>query len=360
MSAILVLTNEPTSGHGGIQRYVARLASALADCGERVTIVEPATTPRSTDPRIRFVRYAGRRRAVQIVTALTSYARIALGRRQLVTIASIWFPSGLVAALIPRALRGPLAILAHGTEIAPSRKGLRNRLMRWTYARAHVVLANSELTRGLLAEAGITSRVALALCGVDSKPLKRDPAPEPTLLMVGRLIARKGFDRTIEAMPAILAAVGDARLRIVGDGPQRTALEASCATLGMSDRVRFLGAIGDAELAHEYARAWCFVMPARRIGDDVEGFGIVYLEAAIAGLPSIGGRDSGAQDAIDDGATGMLVDGDDVAAIAAAAIALLRDREKLEAMGTRARERASASFTWAHNAAIVREAIALP
>ncbi len=356
----IVLTNDPSSQHGGIQRYVARLASALADAGDRVSLIEPGPDTDKPDTRIDYRRFGGRGRLGAVLGAFASYASALVATKHKTTIASIWFPSGLIAAILPRPLRGKLGILAHGTEIAPSRTGLRRSLMRWTFARADVVFANSALTRRLLAEAGVTRNVRIALCGVDPKPLRRAPADTPTLLMVGRLVPRKGFDRTIEAMPAIVAAVPGARLRIVGGGSEREALVRLAQMNGSAPQVDFLGALDDERLADEYARAWCFAMPARRIADDVEGFGIVYLEAAVAGIASIGGLESGAVDAISDGETGMLVDGDDPTDIARAAIELLSDRTRAEALGKSARERALADFTWAKNAEIVRACLMNP
>jgi phosphatidylinositol alpha-1,6-mannosyltransferase len=230
--------------------------------------------------------------------------------------------------------------------------------MRWTFARADVVIANSKYTHELLKAAGIRVKTTVVPCGVDGRDVERRPSSEPRVLIVGRLIERKGFDRMIEAMPEIVRAVPDARLRIVGDGPLRPVLEAMARDLCVSSHVDFLGALNDVDLESEYAEAWCFAMPCRRIGDDVEGFGIVYLEAAIAGLPSIGGSDSGASDAIEDGVTGSLVDGEQVPDIAASVVSYLSDAELSSKFGSRARSRALSEFTWAQVAAKIEAALA--
>jgi phosphatidylinositol alpha-1,6-mannosyltransferase len=98
-------------------------------------------------------------------------------------------------------------------------------------------------------------------------------------------------------------------------------------------------------------------MPCRRIKDDIEGFGIVYLEAAMAGLASIGGRGSGAEDAIADGDSGALVDGNDPAAIAQILIEMLSDRGRTLTVGARARERAIADFCWRDKAVMIERAL---
>jgi phosphatidylinositol alpha-1,6-mannosyltransferase len=167
-------------------------------------------------------------------------------------------------------------------------------------------------------------------------------------LFVGRLVARKGVDRLIDAIA--LLRDRNVVLHIVGSGPQYDALVRKAHEAGVSDRVRFAGAVDDATRDAAFAEAWCFAMPSRREGGDIEGFGIVYLEAAMAGLAAIGGRNCGAEDAIDDGVTGLLVDGTDTAAIANAIESLIVDPPRADAMGQAGRERALRSFTWRHNA----------
>jgi phosphatidylinositol alpha-1,6-mannosyltransferase len=355
----IFLTDDPISNYGGIQRYVARLASTLGQRGERAVVIQPRSENVPAWPNVRIVPFGKSKNHVRsIVNELVAYvAEIRKAPRE-PSIASVWFPSGLVAALTPRAIRGPLAVMAQGLEIAPSRRGIRRALMRWTYARADIVVACSVYTQRLLESAGVRARsVVVVACGADPKASERSPAHEPTLLSVGRLVARKGFDRTIAAMPAILAEIPDARFRIVGDGPQREELQALAVRVGVDAHVDFLGPLDDESLTREYARAWCFAMPCRRIGDDFEGFGIVYLEAAMAGLPCIGGIESGAADAMEDGVTGTLVDGDDPGAIARAALTYLRDVRHANEVGARGRRRVLEHFTWAHNADAIRAAL---
>ena len=275
------------------------------------------------------------------------------------TVASMWFPGGLAACLLPRLLRGRLAVLAHGTEIAPERAGLRRHIMRYVFEHADVVIANSRFTHDLLVRAGIRRDVAIVHLGIDDAPFAPARSAEPTVLSVGRLIARKGFDNVIQAFPLVLKRFPTARYEIVGAGPQRAELEALAERDGVKDRVSFLGAVDDEGMRAAYARAWCFALPVRASGSDVEGFGLVYLEAAIAGLPTIGGCGSGAEDAIAAGDTGLLVDGTSKAAVAEAIIALLEDPERAATMGRRGRERALEHFTWRNTAAGIARLMAV-
>jgi phosphatidylinositol alpha-1,6-mannosyltransferase len=339
-----IVTNQPTSGRGGVQRFAIRLARELAARSE-VVLIEPRSGGRGAPPpaNVRVVAFKAGRRGLEFLRAQWSFLR---ARTRDYNIAMIWFPSGLAVAMLPRAVRGPLGVIAHGSEIAPERGGLRRSLMLYTFRRADAVFANSSFTRDLLLRAGVGGPIDLVHCGVDENQIPRSRATLPTLLSVGRLVARKGFDRVIEALPAIARAVPNVRYEIVGDGPQRHDLETLARTLGVAERVTFLGPIDDDELERAYARAACFILACRRIGTDVEGFGIVYLEAAAHGLASIGGRGSGADDAIVDGETGRLVDGDSVDEIANAAIDLLSFPARAERMGALGRRRARESFTW--------------
>jgi phosphatidylinositol alpha-1,6-mannosyltransferase len=168
------------------------------------------------------------------------------------------------------------------------------------------------------------------------------------IVCVGRLVHRKGQDRLIEALPEILREVPDATLLLVGEGPRRKALEDLMMKHRVSDSVRFVGRVQYAELPAYLRLGDIFAMPSRSrfFGLEVEGLGIVYLEASATGLPVIGGASGGAPDAVLDGETGLVVDGRDPAAIAQAAIALLKNPEKSAAMGRRGREWAVENWSW--------------
>jgi phosphatidylinositol alpha-1,6-mannosyltransferase len=230
---------------------------------------------------------------------------------------------------------------------------MRDRAMRYAFARADRVVANSSAVAARVRALGLAHEVAIVHPGVDPAPLQRRRSESPSVVFVGRLVARKGVDRLIDAIASLRDR--EIALTIVGEGPQRQALVDRARDAGIADRVRFTGAVADAARNAALAEAWCFAMPARREGGDVEGFGIVYLEAAMAGLPAIGGRDCGAEDAIDDGVTGLLVDGNDVAAIAGAIVRIVDDPAAADAMGAAGRRRALDAFGWHHTASAIAE-----
>lgn len=143
------------------------------------------------------------------------------------------------------------------------------------------------------------------------------------LLAASRLVPRKGFDRLIEALPAIRARHPDVVLLVVGEGPQRPALEAMAEAAGGAAAVRFAGAMPAAAMPGLYALAEMVVLPNRAEPGESDGLPMVVLEAMACGRPVIGGRAGGTPEAVAEGRTGLLVDG--AAAIAAAVLRLLDD-----------------------------------
>lgn len=292
-------------------------------------------------------RFRGRGLAARTAAQLFELARATRSVRNPQTIALSWLP-GFAAAILPRRMRGSLTLLAHGTELDVRGGSARDRAMRFVFHRADRVVANSAAVAERVRTLGLARDVNVVYPGVDAAPLARRPAPVPTVVFVGRLVARKGADRLIDAIA--LLRPREIFLHVVGDGPEYAALVERARAAGVADRVRFSGAVDDAARNDALAEAWCFAMPARREGGDIEGFGIAYLEAAVAGLAAIGGRNCGAEDAIEDGVTGLLVEGTDTRAIADAIVTLIDDRARAEAMGAAGRSRALRAFSWRDNA----------
>ena len=168
------------------------------------------------------------------------------------------------------------------------------------------------------------------------------------IVSVGRLVHRKGQDYLIEAMSAIVHEIPDAHLVLVGEGPYREHLVKLVQKYSLDDYVTFIGRIQYAELPKYICLGDVFAMPSRSRfrGLEVEGLGIVYLEASACGLPVIAGASGGAPDAVIEGITGVVVDGQDSAAIAVAAINLLNDPEKATKMGRAGRDWIVEKWRW--------------
>jgi len=170
----------------------------------------------------------------------------------------------------------------------------------------------------------------------------------PTILCVGRLVHRKGQDRLIQAMPQVLAAIPDAQLILIGIGPYEKKLRSLVKKLHVEDKVHFLGRMKYDELPKHFHLGDVFAMPSRSrfFGLEVEGLGIVYLEASASGLPVIAGASGGAPDAVREGITGVTVDGNNLDQIASALISILSNKESSKAMGVAGRNWAEAAWSW--------------
>ena len=178
----------------------------------------------------------------------------------------------------------------------------------------------------------------------------------PVIVCVSRLVPRKGQDMLIRALPAIRDRVDGATLVIVGGGPYRTRCTGSLAKFGVAEHVVFTGGVPGDELPAHHAMADVFAMPCRTRGAglDVEGLGIVYLEASATGVPVVAGRSGGAPESVLDGETGLVVDGWDVGAIAAAVSELLADPERAAQMGAAGRRWVVDNWQWRYQAARLR------
>jgi phosphatidyl-myo-inositol dimannoside synthase len=179
------------------------------------------------------------------------------------------------------------------------------------------------------------------------------------VVCVSRLVRRKGQDTLLRAWPRVLDKVRDAALLIVSGGPYSAHLRQLSERIGVAPSVRFTGPVPAAELPAHYAAGDVFAMPCRtrRGGLDVEGLGIVYLEASAAGLPVVGGDSGGAPDAILAGESGYVVPGRDVEALAGRLIELLTDPVTARSMGEKGRAWVERDWSWDLTASRLRSII---
>ena len=177
---------------------------------------------------------------------------------------------------------------------------------------------------------------------------KYDLVGKPVIISVGRLVHRKGQDRLIQALPEILRSVPDAVLVFVGEGPRKPYMEKLIAKYSLSAHIRFVGRVSYADLPRYIRMGDLFAMPSRSrfFGLEVEGLGIVYLEASACGLPVLVGASGGAPDAVLPDVTGSVVDGNDLHAIARETIAFLSDLPRAKSMGEAGRNWAEREWSW--------------
>jgi phosphatidyl-myo-inositol dimannoside synthase len=266
-----------------------------------------------------------------------------------------------LAWLVARRLGLPFVVYAYGQEVwrggrAMGQKSFDEFLRGKALRSASTVLVPGGFTAGLLADWRVPSaRIVAVPYGAEPRP--DSPAPSGmTLLSVARLIPRKGIDTVIRAMPRLPAEV---EYRVVGNGPEEARLRTLAGTHGVGDRVHFLGRLDDNALADEYRRCTVFVLPARRTLDgDLEGYGLVYFEAAAWGRPVIAGRSGGEVDAVVDGETGVLVNGESAEQVAVSISSLLTNPRRLQALGAAGRERVETTHNWARAAAVVDQTLA--
>ena len=275
-----------------------------------------------------------------------------------------WFgaaaPLGLLAPALRQAGAQRIVATTHGHEVGWAMLPVARSALRRIGDGCDVVTYLGEYTRGRLAPV-LSPRTQLCRLtpGVDSERFHPDVdgrpirdryrlGDRPVIVCVSRLVPRKGQDVLLRALPAVLRSVPDAALLVVGDGPDRKRLEAIADREGVRAAVRFSGPVAWADLPAHYDAGQVFAMPCRtrRRGLDVEGLGIVYLEASATGLPVVAGRSGGAPDAVILGETGHLVDGRDVAAVAGSIVALLRDPAAAAAMGAAGRAWVERDWTW--------------
>ncbi|MDR6554428.1 glycosyltransferase family 4 protein [Paenibacillus qinlingensis] len=251
-------------------------------------------------------------------------------------------------------------ISTHGMDMLMFRRfiGL-NQIVKLILVHADGVLTNSIFTRKLVEDYGVDpSRIRLVHPGVEAVFDQRSANVELirrhgledkyVILSVGRLVTRKGQDRVIEAMPEILKHIPNAVYVIVGDGPDRARLEHIVQVNGVSDAVIFIGSISGSESLNDYYNmADQFIMVCRELEKgDAEGFGIVYLEAASAGVPVIAGRSGGALEAVLDGVTGLLVNPDSHTEIIESVLQLAQDHALRDRLITAGYKRAKTGFQY--------------
>jgi phosphatidylinositol alpha-1,6-mannosyltransferase len=269
-----------------------------------------------------------------------------------------------IASLMPG---GPRYVFwAHGEDIAVSMSSRQYAAtMRLVYGGASAAIANSQNTARMIQAVGwYRGPVHVVYPGVDAQrfhpgaddgSLRRRLAPngELLLLSVSRLQKRKGHDLVLKALPALLREFPQLRYVIAGAGDEQDALQRLVVELQLQGSVQFDGEVSEAELPGYFAACDIFVLPTRVEPTDFEGFGIVYLEAAAAGKPAIGGRNGGVPEAVADGTTGLLVSGTEVSELVEAIRTLCASEPLRRQFGEDGRLRAVRDFTWERAAAQV-------
>ncbi|MFF2039207.1 glycosyltransferase family 4 protein [Kitasatospora sp. NPDC058170] len=365
MHKTLIVTNDFPPRPGGIQAFVHNMA-IRQPAG---SIVVYASTWRDGTEVARFDAeqpFPVIRDRTKVMVPTPRVTRRAAEILKAEKCDSVWFgaaaPLGLMAPALRRAGAGRLLGMTHGHEAAWAQLPVARQLLGRIGAGTDTLTYLGEYTRSRIAAAvgpEAAGRMVQLPPGVDEKTFHPDSggaelrrrlglADRPVVVCVSRLVPRKGQDTLIEAMPQILADVPDAVLLIVGGGPYQADLEKLADARGVRGSVRFTGAVPWSELPAHYGAGDVFAMPCRtrRGGLDVEGLGIVYLEASATGLPVVAGDSGGAPDAVLEGETGYVVPGGSPEAAAERIVRLLDDEGLRRRMGEAGRRWVDRSWRW--------------
>ncbi|MET9238265.1 glycosyltransferase family 4 protein [Streptomyces cellulosae] len=369
MHKTLIVTNDFPPRPGGIQAFLHNMALRLDP--ERVVVY--ASTWKRTREGVEATAAFDAEQPFTVVRDRTTMllptpaaTRRAVGLLREHGCTSVWFgaaaPLGLMAPALRRAGAERIVATTHGHEAGWAQLPAARQLLCRIGESTDTITYLGEYTRSRIARA-LTPEAAARMVqlppGVDEKTFHPGSGGDevrarlgltdrPVVVCVSRLVPRKGQDTLIRAMPAILAAEPDAALLIVGGGPYEKDLRRLAADTGVAASVRFTGSVPWSELPAHYGAGDVFAMPCRtrRGGLDVEGLGIVYLEASATGIPVVAGDSGGAPDAVLDGETGWVVRGDSPAETAERVTALLADEELRRSMGRRGRDWVEEKWRW--------------
>jgi phosphatidyl-myo-inositol dimannoside synthase len=333
------------------------VADELARQGERVVVfadVSHESGSEKFDKKQGFVicRFGGLKpfRRLRKAWALKK----AIQKQAGVVICDTWKSLELLKKTHPQA---KILCLAHGMEFPDGAKADKVKRVQHALSKAEYILANSRFTADRLSKFLPSDKTVDVFFPGISAPILPESSDRgsverliasrhPLLLTIGRLEPRKGQDKVIIALPQLLTTFPKLLYAVIGDGPDLPRLQELVDQLGLNDHVYFLGRTADSQKSAWIERANLFVMPSRCEGNSVEGFGLVYLEAAWFGVPSVAGKFGGASDAVVDGETGVLCDGDDAADVGKAIHLLLSDDALRKQMGTAAALRVKSMFMW--------------
>ncbi len=353
----LVVTNDYPPRPGGIQAFVASLARRQP-AGE-IVVYAPAwkgAAAYDADQPFPVVRHPG-----SLMLPVPDVLRRARGIARAEGCDRVWFGAAAPLGLLARPLRLHRAVAStHGHEVGWALLPGARQVLRRIGREVDIVTYLGDYTRQRLEPAlGPDATLARLPSGVDTEVFRPGAGGQevrrrhgltarPLVVCVSRLVPRKGQDVLIRALPAIRRRAPGAALLLVGGGPDGPRLRRLAAEVGVADDVVLTGSVPWEELPAHYDAGDVFAMPCRtrRAGLEVEGLGIVFLEAGATGLPVVAGRSGGSPDAVLDGRTGHLVDGRDVREVADRVAGLLADPAGAQAMGEAGRRWVEAEWRW--------------
>jgi len=365
VATTLFITNDFGPRAGGIETFVHGLIERLP---KGSVIVYTSAQPNSAQFDGKWLQEFGvevirdRRKILLPAPRVVKVCQKIIRDRKLSRVAfGAAAPLGVMTRAMRRAGAKKVVALTHGHEVWWAKVPPFTFAIRYMSKDIDAITYLGDYTRGEISKAlskSDASKLVQIAPGIDvehfvptdSSKLRAELGltDKSVIISVGRLVHRKGQDKLISSLPAIKAAVPNVHLVLVGVGPHQDHLEKLAAKLKVADCVTFIGRINYAELPKYICVGDIFAMPSRSrfFGLEVEGLGIVYLEASACGLPVVGGKSGGAPDAVLVGETGLVVDGNDIFEIAEACIELLNNPELCALMGDNGRAWIIENWRW--------------
>jgi len=355
---ILIITTEYPPAVGGIGSFAATITRGLKALGDSVEVIATGRReerePDLSQAKSRLLEKRGFK-----LLPLTGRSAISCWRqRPDVTIAMTWTHEGIVALILRCTFGIPYVVVAHGSEILRhSQSRPAGALLRLIFRRALFVSANSSYTMRLVQGLKVARQVTVVNPPIDldqwqtASPHGNEDVNaafglngKTVLFTAGRLVPRKGHLIVIQALARLRERFPDLVFVFTGTGEYQDVLEQEAHKLGVSNALRMLGELSQTTLRSMFWRTDIYVSPTLQIGNDVEGFGIALVEAAVCGKAIIAGRSGGTEDAVVNGETGLLLDIVDVDGITASIALLIYQPELRAKLGTKARKRALQRF----------------
>jgi phosphatidylinositol alpha-1,6-mannosyltransferase len=358
----LIVTNDFPPRTGGIESFVLAMAQRMPP-GDVVVHTARQPGDQKFDAGLDFPVIRDKSR-LMVPTPAISRRAAEIARSE--GCDRVWFgaaaPLGLMAGQLRRAGVERLVATTHGHEVWWAGVPVTRQALRRIGRDVDVVTFLGEYCRARIAPAldpAAQARMVQLTPGVDDVAFhpgadgaavraKHGLGDRPVIVCVSRMVARKGQDVLVRALPRIRELVPDAALLLVGDGPYRSEVERQVDKLGLGEHVVFAGRVPWAQTPDYYAAGTVFCMPTRTrlAGLEPEALGICYLEAAATGLPVVAGNSGGAPDAVLDGENGFVVDGRDPIAVAERCSQLLLDPKLSARFGARGREWVAQKWRW--------------
>jgi len=375
MARVLLVTNDFPPRPGGIQSFLHGLVSRMPP--ENIVVYTSQWRDWEAWDATQPFSVVRESTSVLLPTPQVRHRAAALLREH--DCDAAWFgaaaPLGLIAPAVRRAGARRVVATTHGHEVGWAAAPGARQMLRRIASGVDSLTYLGDYTRERLAAAvgpANVSKLHQLTPGVDTETFRPGLGTElraelgladrPVIVCVSRLMPRKGQDTLIRALPRIQERAPRTTLLLVGGGPSRRGLERLAAATGVSGSVVFTGSVPWSQLPSYFGVGDVFAMPCRtRLGGlDVEGLGMVFLEAAACGLPVVAGDSGGAPDAVVDGETGFVVGGERVDPVARAVGDLLVDRDRAARMGARGLDWVRRRWSWERSVATIQELLTEP